>query len=159
MDVEELRQIIIRKDDVIDDLRNCLVRNETEIKHFQKKIKTKTELSNEELQNLIKIMLPMLTENQIKIMTSQKKRVNWTCDEISIGFALSFFSRRGYAYLIYKLQYPLPAIRTLQLWSQNMNIAPGILKDSFVVLKAMRNSLTDGESQVRSKLNVLISCF
>lgn len=91
MDVEELRQMIIRKDDVIDDLRNCLVRNETEIKQLQKKIKTKSELSNEELQNLIKIVFPMLTENQIKIMTSQKKRVNWTCDEISIGFALSFF--------------------------------------------------------------------
>lgn len=151
MDVNELRQLIFQRDDLIDDLRECLVRNETEIKKLQKTITTKTDLSHEQLPNFIKSMFPMLTENQIAVMTRQKKRVNWTCDEISIGFALSFFSKRGYVYLIHKLQYALPSIRTLQVWSQNISIVPGFLKDSAIVLTALRKTLTEGESQVRFK--------
>lgn len=127
----------------------CLVRNEKQIKDLQKKTMAKTELTNTEIFNLTEILFPMLTKNQISIMTKQKKRVNWTRDEISIGFALSFFSRRGYLYLIHKLCYALPSIRTLQLWSQNLNIAPGILGGSIVVWQALRSSLTEGESQVR----------
>ncbi|KAJ6639791.1 Transposable element P transposase [Pseudolycoriella hygida] len=146
MNVSELRELLVQKDDLVEDLRMCLIRNEKEIPMLQNRM-SKFDLSVEEQRNLIIDLLPMLTENQITLMTKQKKRVNWTCDEISIGFALSFFSRRAYMYLIYQLQYALPAIRTLQLWSQNMDIGPGILKDSFTVLKAMRNSLTEGEAQ------------
>ncbi|KAJ6644629.1 hypothetical protein Bhyg_09598 [Pseudolycoriella hygida] len=146
MNVNELRELLVQKDDLVEDLRMCLIRNEKEIAMLQNRM-SKFDLSVEEQRNLIIDLLPMLTENQITLMTKQKKRVNWTCDEISIGFALSFFSRRAYRYLIYQLQYALPAIRTLQLWSQNMDIGPGILKDSFTVLKAMRNSLTEGEAQ------------
>lgn len=148
MEADELRQLLVERDDLVEDLRTCLVRNESEIIRLRKQI-SEFGLSIEEQLKLIARLLPMLTENQIKLMTKQKKWVKWTCDEISIGFALSFFSRRAYRYLLYQLQYPLPAIRTLQLWGQKMNIGPGTLTDSLTVLKALRNSLTEGESQVR----------
>ncbi|KAG4068974.1 hypothetical protein HA402_005635 [Bradysia odoriphaga] len=91
----------------------------------------------------------MLTDNQIALMTKKKKRVNWTCDEIAKGFTLSFFNRRGYDYLIHSLQYPLPSLRTLQIWSSNMSLVPGkILTDSFIVLKALSETLSNGERQV-----------
>ncbi|KAJ6639291.1 Transposable element P transposase [Pseudolycoriella hygida] len=148
MDEDQLRQEIAKKDDLIKNLRICLLRNESEMKALQTQIKTKPNLSHEETLKTIELLFPMLSKNQINIMTNQKKRVNWTCEEISTGFALSFFSRRGYCYLIHKLHYPLPSIRTLQLWSQKMTIGPGIIEDSFVVMAAMRSSLTEGESQV-----------
>lgn len=151
MEADQLRQEIAQKDDLIENLRICLLRNESEMKALQNKIQPRTDLSNEEVLNMTEVLFPMLTKNQIHIMTKQKKRVNWTCDEISTGFAMSFFSRRGYSYLTHKLQYPLPSIRTLQLWSQKMTTGPGILEDSFVLMEAMRKSLTEGESQVRSE--------
>lgn len=105
----------------------------------------------------VRDLLPMLTINQLSLMTGAKKRVNWTTDEIANGFAMSFFSTRGYNYLINKLQIPEPSVRTLQEWGENVSVKPGILNDSLTVLKALRETLTDGESQVYCTWTTCIS--
>lgn len=149
--INTLRQELISKQNEIDDLRACQSISENEIKRLQKLSggsKRKSNFQND-VDGLSK-QFPMLTNNQIALMTKKKKRVNWTCDEIAKGFTLSFFNRRGYDYLIHSLQYPLPSLRTLQIWSSNMSLVPGkMLTDSFIVLKALSETLSNGERQVR----------
>lgn len=142
-----LQRTIEEKNFETQNLRNCLKMSEAEISNLRKKIQSKAyfpKVSTDEIHNI----LPMLTKNQLSLMTGEKLRVNWTNEEVATGFALSYFSRRGYNYLIHKLLIPQPSVRTLQEWAQNMSVKPGILKDSLVVLKGLRETLTEGESQV-----------
>lgn len=149
-DVTRLQEILDEKEDAIEHLRICLNRAESEINNLQKQNKdhkTSGPSKNVTLEEIRKV-LPMLSDNQIALMSGEKKRVNWTSDEISNGFAMSYFNRRGYNFMIHKLKIASPSMRTLQEWAESMTVAPGILKDSFLVLKSLRNSLTEGESQV-----------
>lgn len=132
---------------IIEELKLCLQKKEEEIAKLQKLLASQ-ELSKSETVEFIKKQLPMLTENQIKLMTKQKKKVYWTTGEIATGFTLSYFNSRGYNYLIQKLEYPLPAIRTLNDWAQKLTIAPGILNDVLFMLKNYAQTLTEAERQV-----------
>lgn len=161
-DNEQLETLLNEKDDLIHHLKMCLNNAENEINALRKQIHVQSPPSEEK--NIIKeigTILPMLTSNQISLMSGIKKRVNWTSDEIATGFALSYFSRRGYEFLIHKLRIALPSVRSLHEWSENITIAPGILKDSFTVLKALRDNLKEVDSQVKSFslicLNVRVS--
>lgn len=158
MDVKELQQLLLEKENEIKDLKSCLAINELEISRLQKGNMGTASL-RDNLQNEFGRFFPMLTPNQIALMTGQKKRVNWTCEEIARGFTLSFFHKRAYNYTINSLKFPLPAIRTLQKWSENMSVLPGVvLKDSLVVLKALSATLTEGQRQVCSSTSQC-SCY
>lgn len=113
MDIDELNlklidanQQLLHKEIEIENLRSCEQINKQEIKRLRKLIESQrcSHVQNDE----IKKLFPMLTHNQILIMSGQRKRVNWTCEEIARGFALSFFNRRGYDYLVNKLMFPMP---------------------------------------------------
>lgn len=144
-----LQRKLKEKDQIINDLMECLRRAENEIKKLQKQIGLKSSVSTKQIKDEIAKALPMLTPNQLSLMTGEKKRVNWTSEEISRGFAHSYFSRSGYNYGIHKMKIPQPSVRTLQKWGEKLPIEPGMLEGCFVVLKALRETLTDGESQVR----------
>ncbi len=73
-----------------------------------------------DLVKFIKSHMPMLSENQILLMTHQKQRVNWTNEELSKGFTSAFFSQRCHNYWIKDIHIPLPAIRTLNRYAARM---------------------------------------
>jgi hypothetical protein len=144
-----LQQQLQLKDEIIEDLKVCLARNEKEIQTLQKKQNEEVSISDEELKAEIRKLLPMLTTNQLSLMLNEKKRVNWTPDEIATGFAHCYLGTRGYNFTIHKLKIPEPSIRTLQRWAERIHIVPGILEDCLTILKAMGTSFSEVERQVR----------
>lgn len=147
-ELEFYKQQVQNRDDEIFDLKLCVQRNEIELKKFRQTktyVKTSSIPSNAEIQKA----LPMLTTNQISLMTKTKKRVNWTAEEISKGFALSFMGKRGYNFTIHELGLPMPSLRTLYEWGERITLKPGVLEDCFIVLSAMKAQLTIEQSQVR----------
>lgn len=131
-----LKNQIRFKDSVIKNLKMCLAIKEQKIQVLESKER------NDSLK-----MLPF-SDNQIDIMCNKKKRVVWTPEEISEGFTMSYFNRRGYLYLIKNLKYPLPSIRTLNRYAQKLTITPGIILDSFRMLNAFSKNLKDVERLV-----------
>lgn len=144
-----MKQQLINKESLIHDLKVCLARTEKELKKTQTQQKIQTPISAEQLQVELNKMLPMLTTNQLALMTKEKKRVNWTPDEISTGFAHSYLGKRGYNFSIHKLGIPQPSIRTLQKWGEKINIVSGILEECLTILKAMGDTFSEVERQVR----------
>lgn len=144
-----LKQQLKNKEDLIHDLKVCLARTEKDLKQMQKQQKTQPPISAEQLQVELSKILPMLTTNQLALMTKEKKRVNWTPGEISTGFAHSYLGKRGYNFSIHKLGIPQPSIRTLQKWGEKIKIEPGILEDCLTILKAMGDTFSEVERQVR----------
>lgn len=72
----------------------------------------------------IRKFLPMLTENQISIMTKRKKQVHWTVDEIANGFTHCYLGKRRYNFTIHSLGIPQPSVRTLHRWVEKINVSP-----------------------------------
>ncbi len=141
-----------RLKDIVNDLKVCLKKKECEIAALQKKVTESQRvepMSKNEVNIFIRKHIPMLTENQIALMTKQKKVVTWTNDELSKGFTSAYFSQRGHQYWIRDLQIPLPALRTLNKYAARMVIAPGILKDVLVMLEGYAAQLSKTERQVR----------
>lgn len=147
--IEQLKEKLKEKDDLINDLKLIVQRNEEHISKMEKELKDKPLISAEQLSIEIAKKLPMLTANQLALMTKEKKKVNWNADEIATGFAHSYLGKSGYNFTIHNLKVPEPSIRTLQKWGEKLVIEPGILKGCFVVLEALRRTLREGESQVR----------
>ncbi|KAG4068381.1 hypothetical protein HA402_007901, partial [Bradysia odoriphaga] len=94
--------------------------------------------------------MPMLTENQIALMTKRKKRVTWTTEELSKGFTSAFFSQRCHRFWIHDLAILLPSVRTLNRYAARMVIAPGILNDVLLMLKGFTAQLSEAERQAIS---------
>lgn len=63
------------------------------------------------------------------------KRVKWTFDDISKALCLRSSGPRAYRHLL-KLNFPLPAVSTLQKWSSKIIIKPGML---CVVINILKN--------------------
>lgn len=156
-DVATLRRILKEKDDVINDLKFCLASADGEVQGLQKQMKSENSVSTEITKAEICKLFPMLTSNQISLMTKEKKQVQWTVDEIANGFTHSYFGKRGYNFTIHNLGIPKPSIRTLQRWAQKMKVAPGFLDDSFVVLDGLSKTYAEAERQVRSLKTFLTS--
>ncbi|KAG4073211.1 hypothetical protein HA402_013476 [Bradysia odoriphaga] len=135
---------------IVEDLKICLRKKEQEIKELQKKVvmNERPEPKGEDIVKFIHFHMPMLTENQISLMTKQKQRVNWTNEELSKGFTSAFFSQRCHGYWINDLQIPLPAVRTLNRYAARMVIAPGMLHDVLIMLEGYVAHLPDEERQV-----------
>lgn len=150
----------MRLQEIVDDLKCCLQKKEDEIKKLQKIImenKRIEPMGKSEIGKLIQCHMPMLTENQISLMTQNKQRVNWTNDELSKGFTSAFFSQRCHRYWINDLQVPLPAVRTLNRYAARMVIAPGLLHDVLLMLKGYAAQLSEAERQVQVLL--ITFCF
>jgi hypothetical protein len=61
-----------------------------------KYLKSKT-FSKKMMEKKIRIVLSsVFTSSQLDLILCNKKRVNWTCDEISTAFAIRYFSKRCY---------------------------------------------------------------
>lgn len=148
--IANLQRKLKEKDDIIKDLKLCLSRTEDEMKGLQKQVKIGNPISKDTLKAEVSKLFPMLTANQIAIMTKEKKKVVWTVEEVATGFTHSYLGKRGYNFTIHKLGIPLPSIRTLQRWGEKMKVAPGFLDDSFIILKGLSKTYTEAERQVRS---------
>ncbi len=137
---------------VIDDLKICLQKKEDEIKALQKKIAQieQPQPKGKDLVKFIKSHMPMLSENQILLMTHQKQRVKWTNEELSKGFTSAFFSQRCHNYWIKDIHIPLPAVRTLNRYAARMVIAPGILHDVLLMLEGYVAHLLVEEREVNT---------
>lgn len=147
-----------KKENLINDLKLCLQRNGTEMQQIQLRLqKPQNLISETQLKEEVKRMLPMLTPNQFALMTKEKKRVNWTVDEIATGFALSYLGKRGYNFTIHKLGITLPSIRTLQKWGERIKISTGLLYDCFTILNAMGSNFTEEERTLHMLIDMVFA--
>lgn len=143
---------LIEANKVISDLKECLKIKETEIEILLKACESKTlppkPLCKVAVEEMISQKLPMLTSNQIKLMTKHKKRVSWTADELAKGFTSVYHGHRSHNFWTKTMQIPLPAIRTLNTWASKITIAPGILKDVLVMLRSFVETMDEKDRQV-----------
>jgi len=75
-----------------------------------------------------------LSSNQIDLIMKEKKRVQWTIEEISSALTLRYFGKRAYRYIAIDLHYPLPALSTLQKYARKINLKQGVLVDVLVFI-------------------------
>lgn len=61
----------------------------------------------------------IFTEGQILKLQRGDRRQNWTADDIARSITFYSASPKGYR-LLRRKKFPLPAIRTLQHWAQNI---------------------------------------
>ncbi|CAD7092701.1 unnamed protein product [Hermetia illucens] len=69
-------------------------------------------------------------------LKNPEKEVKWCEEDIAKSITVYATGARSYKLLL-KKNFPFPSVRTLQRWSQKIDIQPGILKP---VLKIMRNA-------------------
>ncbi|KAG4065025.1 hypothetical protein HA402_004148 [Bradysia odoriphaga] len=148
MDAHSLLRMLKEKENVIDDLKLCLSRTNNDFQNLRNQFMSENRVRNIVSETEIQKMLPMLTPNQIALMTKRKNKVRWTVDEIANGFTHCYLSKRGYNFTIHNLGIPQPSVRTLHRWAENMNVSPGVLKDSLIVLDGLSKTLTEAERQV-----------
>lgn len=85
--------------------------------------------------NLEKALSRIFTEGQIKKLKSGDKRQNFT--EADIAQSITLYSTSAKAYRLLKNKhFPLPSVRTLQRWSQKLNVSTGILEPVVKLLSA-----------------------
>lgn len=89
------------------------------------------------------MLKPVFTQNQLDKLTGQKRRVNWTNQELSTGYTLRYFSAAGYDYLTKELKYPLPRPSCLREYASKMDMRQGFLYDSLAMLKIAAPNLTE----------------
>lgn len=78
---------------------------------------------------------PVLTPKQISLILGRSKRTVWDAEDLTRAFTLRYNSFKAYMYMKNTLQFPLPAISTLQKWAAKIEMKPGVLKD---ILKLMK---------------------
>jgi hypothetical protein len=119
---------------------------ENELTEYSNKIYTKKDFMLKLKQN----MSPVLTSNQIDLITNKKKRVRWTKEELCTAFTIRYFGIKSYNYLRNQLNYPLPSLTTLRRYAAKLNLKEGILTD---LLKMMK--MTGIEKSDRERVTVL----
>ncbi|KAG5871338.1 hypothetical protein JTB14_018592 [Gonioctena quinquepunctata] len=141
-----IQQRCKEQEKIIDQLKLCnntlgqqLSQERTKIKNMEKIIeKQNQQLSSSilftDLNHKIKEVLSrILSPAQLDLVLKLKKKVRWSKEDLSKAITLRYFSKRAYLFL-QKEKFPLPSIRTLQIYCGKINLNSGILKD---VLKFM----------------------
>lgn len=97
-------------------------------------------LNNLKMQEMLE---QCFTKNQVNLILNKKKLVTWTTEEISQAITIRHFSKRCYIYLRQRLNFPLPAISTLQRWASKIVMNQGILPDVLRFMDIASTNLTD----------------
>lgn len=131
------------------DLRKAGKKNAAKVKSLEKKmlhekkvqeykldeLQMKLKKVSYELENLERKLLAIFTKGQIAKLKSGVKRIRWTEEDVTQGITLYATSAKLYK-LLYRKNFPLPAVRTLQTWAQKVNISPGLIEPVFKLLSA-----------------------
>lgn len=120
--------------------------------------RTNTEIDNEiderdkliaSLQDRIKylerkenIIGKVFSSEQLKKLGNSKARLKWSVEDISKSIVIYSAGPRAYRLLL-KKGYPFPAVSTLRSWLKKIQIAPGILKGVFNIMKVSDMSSLD----------------
>jgi hypothetical protein len=114
--------------------RNCY----NKFKHCSQSLKNRT------LDRAVRNMLSkVLSNNQIDILLKKKKQVRWTPDELAVAITIRYFSAKCYSFLRSKLNYPLPALRTLNNWVSKLNMGRGHLEDVLRIMNICASSYSE----------------
>lgn len=54
------------------------------------------------------LLRKILTSNQIKLLSGEKKQIRWTNDEIAKAITLRYLSRRGFLHVKNEMNIPQP---------------------------------------------------
>ncbi|CAD7085347.1 unnamed protein product [Hermetia illucens] len=106
------------------------------LKEENAKLKDELKKTNIEKNDLETKIRNIFTDGQIKKLKNPEKEVKWCEEDIAKSITVYATGARSYKLLL-KKNFPFPSVRTLQRWSQKIDIQPGILKP---VLKIMRNA-------------------
>jgi hypothetical protein len=110
---------------------------------------TKTMYQKKELISKVKeLVSPLLSSNQIDLLTNHKKQVRWTREEISSAFSLRYLSLRSYKHLRKNMNFPLPSTATLQRYASKINLREGVLNDVINMMSLAGHDMTDRERAV-----------
>lgn len=85
--------------------------------------------------NLEDSLKRLFTKGQIKKLKNGDKRQNFTEEDIAQSITLYSASAKAYK-LLRKKHFPLPSVRTLQRWSQKLDMSTGILEPVVKILSA-----------------------
>lgn len=84
----------------------------------------------------------LFSSEQMKKLEGSKCRLRWSVEDISKAMVIYSAGPRGYRMLL-KKGYPFPAVSTLRCWLKKIQIAPGILKQVFNIMKVSEMSALD----------------
>ncbi|KAG5896489.1 hypothetical protein JTB14_005868 [Gonioctena quinquepunctata] len=140
---KHLKESLIQKELYCSTLEKLKVEIEEKFKVFQESSITKKELNAK----IKEVMSKTLTANQVDIILDVKKRVRWNRNELSKAFTLPYLSKKAYLFMMNE-NFPLPHIRTLQKYSQLIDLRGGILKDVLQFLKIASLNMAPKEKAV-----------
>lgn len=87
------------------------------------------------IENLEKALRCLFTQGQIKQLKAGNRRQNYKQEDIAQSITLYATSAKAYRFLKIN-NFPLPSVRTLQRWSQKLDVSTGILKPVVQLLSA-----------------------
>lgn len=100
-------------------LKTCLNRNRKE----SSKINRCNKICHSFFENAKKLLTP----NQIKAVSHNKKTKQWNSDDISRAIILRALNQKSYEFLRQKMHIPLPSPATLKRWCAKFQCYPGML--------------------------------
>lgn len=94
-------------------------------------LRTKTDHKSRIISNkcctFLRNMTNIFTENQIRAVISQKKKMIWSSEDISRAIAIRAISRKSFDFWRERIGIPLPSPATLKRWCSGFQCRPGIL--------------------------------
>lgn len=134
-------------------LKKLLALKEAEVKRFSKENQVlqqqlvdvkKTSINLGDMTAKLKGMLSsVLTSNQVDLILNKKDKVKWTSEEMSTALTLRYLSKATYIFLRDKLNFPLPALATLQRHASTIELKGGIIKDVLSFMKVSCAAMKD----------------
>lgn len=134
-------------------LKKLLAIKEAEVKRFSKENQIlqqqlndskKTSINLGDMTAKLKNMLSsVLTSNQVDLILNKKDKVKWTSEEMSTALTLRYLSKATYIFLRDKLNFPLPALATLQRHASTIELKGGIIKDVLSFMKVSCAAMKD----------------
>lgn len=153
MRLETENKKLLEKISHTEQLKKLLAVKEAEVKRFSKENQTlqqqlvdmkKTSINLGDMTAKLKSMLSsVLTSNQVDLILNKKDKVKWTSEEMSTALTLRYLSKATYIFLRDKLNFPLPALATLQRHASTIELKGGIIKDVLSFMKVSCAAMKD----------------
>ena len=102
-------------------------------------------ISHVNLQRKWKVIEKVFTQNQIQLLTGDKKRVNWTAKEICDAFTIRYHSQITYKLLRQEFGFPLPCLSSLRSWSSKIDMRHGVLQENITLMGIVGSNMDDME--------------
>lgn len=112
------------------------------VKFLEKKLKC---VANQHMMKTRDVLKGRFSKKQLDVILLKKRKVKWSSDDMSIAFALRYFSKQSYCYLRDTLKYPLPCISSLQKWASKIDVRHGILNTVLSFMNIAGQEMTNFE--------------